>query len=203
MLSDDDTRAEFARMRETVLREVRPPGTAAAHLTLTRRRRRLAAASSAVFVVAVAGGVAFAQPKPGPPVTTPLVIETTEAGSAAPPPDTRVHPSLPETTALHDVTRMRVKAGNAGPLRFTFVCSGSGSGRATVKSETASVTVTVTCGTPPVSTPIELDAPPDPAWVDFAIDWDAGTRLTVTPDGWALQVLDAEGKLTIMQRKST
>jgi hypothetical protein len=177
-MSDEDTRAEFARMREAALRQVLAPGAEAAHRTVRRRRRRVAVVSSGLAVLAVAAGVALAQPRTGPPVITPLVVDAAEPTLL----------SVAEDGAPPDAVRMELK-DNPGTVRLKVVCSGSGSGRVTLRTEQTTTTATVTCGTPPVETPIELAEQSEPEWVDLSIEWDPGTRLTDTPDGWSVQVL--------------
>ncbi len=192
-LSDEDTRAEFAWMREAALREVVVPGAQAAHRTVRGRRRRVAVASSGLAVLALAGGIALAQPKPPPApqaqpqlavppaaALVPLAEVTAGAlapfGEGTPPPPERV--------------RMVFKdKGFTGPVRFSILCSGTGTGRATLATEKDRTTATVTCGTPPVATPIALDPGPGATFVDMWIDWDPGAKLIETPEGWALQVL--------------
>lgn len=161
-LSDDDTRAEFARLRETTLHDIRLPGTEKLRQTLIRRRRQATAAYAGLAVVLVAGGaaVALASPDRSPSPSLPAAASGYETA---------------ETVVADAPTEMVLKDWFPPEGRFAIevTCTGTGSGTVTLKAGEATSSKPITCGTP---TELELDVPKDTQSLTMSIDWDPGAE---------------------------
>jgi hypothetical protein len=68
------------------------------------------------------------------------------------------------------------------------VCSGTGSGTATLIAAGQTATGTVTLATPPATSSLELDVTKAGADLTLRIDWAPGHKLSDTADGWAVAV---------------
>lgn len=193
-LSDDDTRAEFARMREATLYEIHLPGAAAARRTVSRRRHRAAMASAGLAVVVVAGAIGVALTPPGqsqlaslPP---PVMGQSDGGATGSALPEGWLYAVARENAAEPtEVFEMALKPDAAGPYRFKVVCSGSGTGVATLTTGKETATAPVTCGTPPVSSPIQLDVTGNAERLELRIAWDPGIKPSDTPEGWSLMIV--------------
>jgi hypothetical protein len=189
-LSDDQTRAAFADLRATALTDVKAPGPGAARRAL-RHRRALTSAAAGVAVVAVAGGVAAvswstggspapvvagAAPTPArPSLGVPAGAEGARLSAIA-------RDSLAEPYTL---TSTNVPAGRH---RYVVVCSGKGTGTATLTAAGKSATGAVSCETPPAKSTVELDVTEAGADLTLRIEWAPGQELRDTADGWAIGV---------------
>jgi hypothetical protein len=189
-LSPEETRDAFADLRAALLPEVKAPGPGAARRAL-RRRRRMISAAAGVAVVAVAGGVAAALaggPAPAPP---PSVVA--EPAPVTPSLDV---PAAAEGGRLRSITRAALDEPYSlttttvakGVQRYVVVCSGKGSGTATLTAAGKTATGTVTCATPPATSTIELDVTAAGADLTLRIEWAPGHELRDTADGWAIGV---------------
>jgi hypothetical protein len=192
LLSDEETRAAFADLRATALADVKAPGPGVARRAL-RRRRALTSAAAGVAVVAVAGGVAaVAWSAGGSPAPTPGVADAAS---------TPARPSLPvpagaEGGRLSAIARdsldepytMKTTTVGTGVYRYVVVCSGKGTGTATLTTGGKTATGTVTCATPPATSTVELDVTEAGADLTLRIDWAPGHELRDTADGWAIGV---------------
>lgn len=183
LLSDDETRTAFAEFRSSALLDVRPPGPAAARRT--RHRRAVASAAVGVTVVAVGGGVAttLGGGDPARPVT-PAAAPSTGTATASTP--VTLRPAVRDDTLV--LTQTNVPAGRR---QLVVLCSGTGSGEATLAGGGVTTTAPVTCGTPPASSEIEIELP-KAAELSLHIAWAPGHRLRDTAEGWALAVWGPE-----------
>ena len=194
-LSPDETRDAFADLRATLLPEVKAPGPGAARRAL-RRRRTLTSAAAGVAVAAVAGGVAVAfagGPAPAPPpsvvaepapVTPSLDVPAAAEGGRL---QSIARASLEEPYTLTTTTVAK------GVQRYVVICSGTGSGTATLTAAGQTATGTVTCATPPATSSLELDVTKAGADLTLRIDWAPGHKLRDTADGWAIGVWSMQG----------
>lgn len=190
LLSDDETRAAFADLRTTALVDVKAPGPGAARRAL-RRRRALTSAAAGVAVVAVAGGVAAAAWSAGGS-PAPVVAD---AASTPARPSLQV-PAGAQGGSLSAIARdsldepytLKTTTVGTGVYRYVVVCSGKGSGTATLTAAGKTATGTVTCATPPAASTVELDVTEAGADLTLRIDWAPGHELRDTADGWAIGV---------------
>jgi hypothetical protein len=189
LLSDDETRAAFADLRATALADVKAPGPGVARRAV-RRRRHLTSAGAGLTVVAVAGGVAAAFAG-GPSTAPPTAPSQTAAAVSAPAAAEagRLQASAPNAT--EKPFTVFEKTVDAGLHRYTVLCSGTGSGTATLTAAGRTATATVTCATPPARSTIELEVAEHGAELTLRVDWAPGQELRDTADGWAIRVLGA------------
>jgi hypothetical protein len=142
MLTEDEVREAFARLRAAELPRVPGPGTAAIERTV-RRRRATTSAAVLLIALAVAGGAAFAvrtgTPRPAPPPppaapepvpTGPDLIRLGEQASLALDPvvpgDYAAGVSGPLTGAVLDAHEATQPAGR---YRLAATCVGTGTAR--------------------------------------------------------------------------
>jgi hypothetical protein len=121
MLTDDEIREAFARLRADELPRVAGPGSAAAHRTV-RRRRATARAAVLITALAVAGGAAFtvgtSTPRPAPP--PPVLPAASAAPSPVPTRPDLVRLGEQASLALDRVVPGDYYAAGSGPLDGGF-----------------------------------------------------------------------------------
>ncbi len=75
-----------------------------------------------------------------------------------------------------------------GTYRFTLFCSGTGGGWVALTAGSRSATAPVTCSDPPTGSSVELTVATREK-LALRVDWDPGTKLRDTPEGWAVKLL--------------
>jgi hypothetical protein len=87
---------------------------------------------------------------------------------------------------------MMLKPAAAGSYRFNVRCSGSGSGLVTLTTGQQTATARVACDTPPAWSPVQLDVTRKATRLTLRVEWDPGTALRDTAQGWAVQVVGVD-----------
>jgi hypothetical protein len=142
MLTEDETRQAFARMRANELTRLAGPGSAAAHRTVRRRRATTITVAAVTIGLALAGGsvvlVGADPPQPAPPApgvpdtvsTGPDLIRLGEEASRA------LDTAVPgdyffDGSGLLTSTVLDADPGTlpAGRIRLTATCVGAGNAR--------------------------------------------------------------------------
>ncbi len=189
-LSEEETRAAFVALRDATITEVRPPGAVAARSALRRRRTvtsmaaGLAVAGIAVLGVA-AGGALKTGRAPVPPIATAANDQQPVAASTSTTGEKLYAVARDELTDPFETWMMPAEPGT---YRFTLFCSGTGGGRVTLTAGSRSATAPVTCSDPPTGSSVELTVATREKLV-LRVDWDPGTKLRDTPEGWAVKLL--------------
>jgi hypothetical protein len=200
----------LADLRESAVREIRPPGAAAARRTVRRRRATGAVAGACALSVALFGGFSLAQRPPTTPVLPAATPSPSRSESFEPVPDQRL-----ARQALERIRDDRPAFEIAGPvqstdidqrmylphLTLTVVCAGAGKFTLVVTGDVAGdkfdknpdrelLRVKVPCGADPTPITREINASMAPE-LRFGLEdtktayQKAGFAIRVTGDGEA------------------
>jgi hypothetical protein len=155
-----------------------------------RRRRTVTSTSAglaaAVAVLGVTVGAALTTSRaPGPPVA-PTATDQNPMAASTSTTDEKLYAIARDE--LTDPFETWMFPANPGTYRFMLYCSGAGGGRVILTGGSQSASAPVTCSDPPTGSSVELTIGTREKLV-LRVDWDPGTVLLDTPEGWAVKLL--------------